>query len=116
MESRCRCTARSFLAARHPLNEYTRLTAWAEKSTLQGPTGGAHGAKTGNVGLVPTRESIPEYTEYRDAVMRRVEAINDRFGTPAWQPVKVFYEQNRLQSLAALQLADVLLVNSLLVR
>jgi trehalose 6-phosphate synthase len=62
--------------------------------------------------LVPSRESVPEYAAYRDMVMRQVKGINARFGTPTWQPVQVLYEQNRLQALTALQLADVLLVNS----
>jgi trehalose 6-phosphate synthase len=62
--------------------------------------------------LVPSRESVPEYAAYRDMVMRQVVGINARFGTSTWQPIEVFYEQNRLQALTALKLADVLLVNS----
>jgi trehalose 6-phosphate synthase len=62
--------------------------------------------------LVPSRESIDEYAIYARETLDLVERLNQRFGTPDWQPVTVFHEQNRLQALAGLARADVLLVNS----
>lgn len=64
--------------------------------------------------LVPSRTGIPEYQSYADHVFAIVDRINARFGTPHWQPIRLFYEQNRLQALAAMTMYDVLLVNSLL--
>jgi trehalose 6-phosphate synthase len=63
--------------------------------------------------LVPSRTGIPEYRAYAESVFRLVDGINARHGRPGWKPVRVFYEQNRLQALVALTLYDVLLVNSL---
>ncbi|MDI6857153.1 MAG: trehalose-6-phosphate synthase [Dehalococcoidia bacterium] len=63
--------------------------------------------------LVPSRTSIPEYRAYAENVLKLVDEINARYGSPGWSPIKVFYEQNRLQALVGLTLYDVLLVNSL---
>jgi len=62
--------------------------------------------------LVPTRTSVEEYRDYKERVMAQVEAINARHGTDGWQPIQVFFEQNRLQALVAMTMYDVLLVNS----
>jgi trehalose 6-phosphate synthase len=62
--------------------------------------------------LVPSRTNIPEYSDYKAECLRLVERINGRFGGDGQQPVHLFYEQNRVQALAALSLYDVLLVNS----
>jgi trehalose 6-phosphate synthase len=62
--------------------------------------------------LVPSRDSIPEYMNYRQRVFGLVDAINRKYGTPDWTPITVFHEHNRAQALAALTLYDVLLVNS----
>lgn len=64
--------------------------------------------------LVPSRTGIPEYQEYTEHVFAIIDRINQRFGTETWQPVSLFYEQNRLQALAAMTMYDVLVVNSLL--
>lgn len=61
--------------------------------------------------LYPTREAIPEYTEYRDKIERCVEEINSRHALPAWEPIHLRMEDNYLESLAALKIYDVLLVN-----
>lgn len=61
--------------------------------------------------LVPSRTGIPEYKSYADEIFSIVEAINTRYGRAGWQPIKVYYEQNRLRALAGLALYDVLLVN-----
>jgi trehalose 6-phosphate synthase len=63
--------------------------------------------------LVPSRDSILEYRRYRDEVFALIEDINHRYGNRYWQPISVFYEQDRPQALAGLSLYDVLLTNSL---
>ncbi len=63
--------------------------------------------------LVPSREAIPEYRTYRDEVFSLIDQINLRHGNKRWQPIRVFYEQNRTQALAGLSLYDVLIANSI---
>ena len=63
--------------------------------------------------LVPSRQSIAEYRRYAQEVWREVEAVNSRFGRDGWQPIEVFHEDNRVQAVAGMALADVLLVNSM---
>lgn len=63
--------------------------------------------------LVPSRTGVPEYRTYAEKVFGLIEAINSHYGTPSWQPITVYYEHNRLQALVALELYDVLLVDSL---
>jgi len=62
--------------------------------------------------LVPSREGIEEYEDYARAVFRLIKSINGRHGTQDWKPISVYYEQNRAQAIAGLELYDVLLVNS----
>src|SRR5450756_2361903 len=61
--------------------------------------------------LVPSRETIPEYQRYAREVWTEVEQVNARFAEGDWMPIEVFYEDNRLQAIAGMALADVLLVN-----
>lgn len=42
-----------------------------------------------------------------------VKEINTRFGTPTWRPIVVFHEDNYVQALAGMRMADVVLVNSI---
>jgi trehalose 6-phosphate synthase len=63
--------------------------------------------------LVPSRTNVAEYRAYADEVFALVDEINTRHGDAGWRPISVFFEQNRLQALAAMTLYDVLLVNSL---
>lgn len=64
--------------------------------------------------LVPSRESLPEYREYRHAVLEAARRINDRFGRPGRpEPVTLFVQNNVEAALAGLALADVVLINSL---
>jgi trehalose 6-phosphate synthase len=62
--------------------------------------------------LVPSRESIVEYSSYKRRVFDLVDQINRKYGTPHWQPITAFLEHNRLRAIAGLSLYDVLLVNS----
>ena len=61
--------------------------------------------------LVPLRTRVKQYRRYAQEVDEAIEATNTRYGNDDWQPIKVFYESNYTQALAALRLYDVLLVN-----
>jgi trehalose 6-phosphate synthase len=62
--------------------------------------------------LVPTRSSIEAYQNHAREVFQQAEAINSRYGDAEWQPIEVFFQQNRTEALVALSMYDVLLVNS----
>ena len=59
----------------------------------------------------PSRHDLPEYREYTGAVQRVAREVNEEFGTPSWQPVHLEVRDDYARSLAAMQLADVVLVN-----
>jgi trehalose 6-phosphate synthase len=59
----------------------------------------------------PSRHDLPEYREYTAAVQRMAAAVNDEFARPGWQPVRLEVSDDYPRSLAALSLADVLVVN-----
>lgn len=59
----------------------------------------------------PSRHDLPEYREYTAAVQRTAHEINAEFGHPGWQPVRLEVSDDYPRSLAALSLADVLVVN-----
>jgi trehalose 6-phosphate synthase len=61
--------------------------------------------------LNPSRETLQEYRDYRDRIDAIVDAVNTEFGTPTWTPVLADARDDFPRSVAALQLADVLLVN-----
>ncbi len=64
--------------------------------------------------LVPSRTDLGVYRAYRDSVYACIEAINARFAEDCGEPpIKVFYTNDRDQALAAMEVCDVLLVNSL---
>jgi len=63
--------------------------------------------------LVPSRTGIPEYRRYAEETFALVAAINARHGRDGYRPIEVFYENDRPQAMAGLQLYDVLLVNPL---
>lgn len=69
----------------------------------------------GRVGLLalldPSRQSIPEYAEYRDATERASAAVNARFSRPGWEPIRLDVRDDFLASVAAYTEYDVLLVN-----
>jgi trehalose 6-phosphate synthase len=64
--------------------------------------------------LVPSRTDIGIYQTYTDEIFELVDAINDEYGVPGWQPIEVFFEANYAQAIAALRDADVTLVNPLI--
>jgi trehalose 6-phosphate synthase len=61
--------------------------------------------------VYPSREGLPEYLAYRQEVDALVAGINARWGTPGWTPVLADSTDDYPRSIAALQRADVLLVN-----
>jgi trehalose 6-phosphate synthase len=61
--------------------------------------------------LNPSRESLPEYLAYRNEVELAAQRVNERWGTPTWEPVILDLRDNYARSLAGLACSDVLLVN-----
>lgn len=59
----------------------------------------------------PSRHDLPEYREYTASVQRTVREINDEYGTADWEPVRLEVSDDYPRSLAAMRLADVLVVN-----
>jgi trehalose 6-phosphate synthase len=69
----------------------------------------------GRVGLLalldPSRQEIPEYVDYRRATERAAAAVNARFGTDGWAPVRLAVRDDFPASVAAYAEYDVLLTN-----
>ena len=61
--------------------------------------------------LYPTREKLREYADYRRRIEALVKEINDRHCNDGWLPISLRIKDNYPESLAALKLYDVLLVN-----
>ena len=61
----------------------------------------------------PSRHDLPDYRAYTAEVQRVAREIDDEFATPQWSPVVLEVNDDYARSLAALQLADVLVVNPL---
>jgi trehalose 6-phosphate synthase len=61
----------------------------------------------------PSRHDLPEYREYTGAVQRLAREINEEFATDAWLPVHLEVKDDYARSVAAMAIADVLLVNPL---
>jgi trehalose 6-phosphate synthase len=62
--------------------------------------------------LDPSRQDVPEYSEYLAAVQREARAVNDRFQQNGWVPIDLQIEDNFPRSVAAYKQYDVLLVNA----
>jgi trehalose 6-phosphate synthase len=62
--------------------------------------------------LDPSRQDIPEYSEYLAAIQREVRTVNDRFQTEGWVPIRLEIADNFPQAVAAYKQYDVLLVNA----
>jgi trehalose 6-phosphate synthase len=62
--------------------------------------------------LDPSREAIPEYAAYREAIDSAARAVNDRFGGGDWLPVDLRIADDFPQSVAAYKQYDVLFVNA----
>ena len=62
--------------------------------------------------LDPSRQEVPEYSEYLAAVQREARAVNDRFHREDWLPIDLQVADNFAQSIAAYKQYDALLVNA----
>jgi trehalose 6-phosphate synthase len=63
--------------------------------------------------LYTSREDLPEYRAYRSAIEATVERINAKFANKGVAPIELEVADDHEASLAALSVADVLLVNPL---
>ena len=63
--------------------------------------------------LDPSRQDIPEYSEYLGAIQREVRVVNDRFQEGGWLPIDLQIADNFPQAVAAYKQFDVLLVNAI---
>ena len=77
----------------------------------------AHEAMHGRVGMLtlldPSRQDIPEYSEYLGAIQREARRVNDRFQREGWTPIDLRIEDNFPQAIAAYKQFDVLFVNAI---
>jgi trehalose 6-phosphate synthase len=71
-----------------------------------------HGRVTLLALLDPSRQDIPEYSEYLAAIQREARAVNDRFQREGWLPIDLQIGDNFMQAVAAYKQFDALLVNS----
>ena len=63
--------------------------------------------------LVPSRLDVPEYRTYLDAIMAIAGRVNARYATHEWEPIRLLIGESYPRAVAAMQLYDVLLVNSI---
>jgi len=63
--------------------------------------------------LVPSRMEVEEYQNYLNELMGAAGQVNAKYGDSTWEPVRVVVGENYPRAVAALQLYDVLLVNSI---
>src|ERR1700738_4220080 len=61
--------------------------------------------------LYPSREGLAEYLAYRQEVEGLVARLNGKWSTSDWTPIHMKTSDDYPRSMAALQLADVVLVN-----
>jgi len=77
----------------------------------------AHPEQHGRVGMLalldPSRQDIPEYSEYLGAVQREARRVNDRFQSDVWTPIDLQIQDDFPRSVAAYKQFDVLLVNAI---
>jgi trehalose 6-phosphate synthase len=77
----------------------------------------AHPEQHGRVGMLalldPSRQDIPEYSEYLAAIQREARRVNDRFQSDGWTPIEVVIEDNLSAAVAAYKQFDVLFVNAI---
>jgi trehalose 6-phosphate synthase len=63
--------------------------------------------------MVPSRLEVEEYQDYLDELMGAAGRVNAKHGDSAWEPVRVLVGENYPRAVAAMELYDVLLVNSI---
>ena len=71
-------------------------------------------ARVGMLALLdPSRQDIPEYSEYVGAVQREARRVNDRFQQEGWTPIELVIQDDFVASIAAYKQFDVLFVNAI---
>jgi trehalose 6-phosphate synthase len=63
--------------------------------------------------LVPSRMEVQQYQNYLNELMGEAGQVNAKFGDSIWEPIRVVVGENYMRAVAAMQLYDVLLVNSI---
>ncbi|MGD2104185.1 MAG: trehalose-6-phosphate synthase [Anaerolineae bacterium] len=63
--------------------------------------------------LVPSRLGVGQYQDYLDDLMAAAGHVNAKHGDSDWEPIRVLVGDNYPRAVAAMQLYDVLLVNSI---
>ncbi len=63
--------------------------------------------------LVPSRMDLGEYRDYLGEVMAIAGHINATYGSGDWEPVRILVGESYERAVAAMQIYDVLLVNSI---
>jgi trehalose 6-phosphate synthase len=77
----------------------------------------AHTEMHGRVAMLalldPSRQDIPEYSEYLGAIQREARRVNDRFQSDVWVPIDLRIQDDLSRSVAAYKQFDVLFVNAI---
>jgi trehalose 6-phosphate synthase len=77
----------------------------------------AHREMVGRIGMLallnPSRQEVPEYAEYSQAIEREAERVNERFRAAGWAPIDLQIGDDFPKSVAAYKQFDVLLVNAI---
>jgi trehalose 6-phosphate synthase len=63
--------------------------------------------------LVPSRMEVEKYGSYLDELMGAAGRVNAKYGDMEWEPIRIFVSDNYPRAVAALQIYNVLLVNSI---
>ncbi|HLH63570.1 MAG TPA: trehalose-6-phosphate synthase [Ktedonobacteraceae bacterium] len=64
--------------------------------------------------LVPSRQSLSVYQRHNTEIVKLIEEINQKYATDTWTPIHAFFQNDRVEALAAMQFYDVLLVNPII--
>ena len=63
--------------------------------------------------LAPSRLEVEEYKTYLDEIMAAVGRVNAKHGSSEWEPIRVLVGDDYPRAIAAMQVYDTLLVNSI---
>ncbi len=63
--------------------------------------------------LVPSRLGLEKYGSYLDEIMAIAGRVNARYGETEWEPIRILIGENYARAVAAMQIYNVLLVNSI---
>jgi trehalose 6-phosphate synthase len=63
--------------------------------------------------LVPSRMGLEKYGSYLDEIMGIAGRVNAKYGETEWEPIRILIGENYPRAVAAMQIYNVLLVNSI---